>query len=118
MIEFDGLECLQHPLREGRGVIVLGPHLGNWELLGMYLATIGDLVALYEPLAFKKLIGWCIVAGSRPAANWSYVGHRQARAVCSRGRIPEFCQTRYPRMKMRVLTLPLWCALLYGLFGQ
>ena len=55
MIEFDGLECVQNPLREGRGVIVLGPHLGNWELLGMYLATIGDLVALYEPLAFKKL---------------------------------------------------------------
>ena len=55
MIEFDGLECVIAPIKEGRGVIVLGPHLGNWELLGMYLATIGDLVALYEPLAFKKL---------------------------------------------------------------
>ena len=55
MIEFDGLEYLQDPLQNGRGVIVLGPHLGNWELLGIYLATLGDLVALYEPLAFKKL---------------------------------------------------------------
>ncbi len=55
LIEVDGLECITEPLESGRGVIVLGPHLGNWELLGMHVATLGHLVALYEPLALKKL---------------------------------------------------------------
>ncbi|MEK9919058.1 MAG: lysophospholipid acyltransferase family protein [Luminiphilus sp.] len=55
LIEAEGLECIEKPLASGRGVIVLGPHLGNWELLGMHVSTLGDLVALYEPLALKKL---------------------------------------------------------------
>ena len=55
IIEVDGLECVTEPLASGRGVIVLGPHLGNWELLGMHLATLGNLVALYEPLPLQKL---------------------------------------------------------------
>jgi len=55
LIEEEGLEAVTEPLADGRGVIVLGPHLGNWELLGMHLATLGDLVALYEPLPLQKL---------------------------------------------------------------
>ena len=51
----DGLTYVTEPLATGQGVIVLGPHLGNWELLGMHLATLGDLVALYEPITLKKL---------------------------------------------------------------
>jgi KDO2-lipid IV(A) lauroyltransferase len=55
MLEVDGAESVLQPLEAGQGVIVLGPHLGNWELLGMHLATLGELVALYEPLPLKKL---------------------------------------------------------------
>lgn len=55
LLEVDGLTCVTEPLASGQGVIVLGPHLGNWELLGMHLATLGNLVALYEPIALKKL---------------------------------------------------------------
>lgn len=55
MIEVDGVQCVTEALATGQGVIVLGPHLGNWELLGMHLATLGNLVALYEPLPFRKL---------------------------------------------------------------
>ena len=35
--EADGLGCVKEPLASGQGVVVLGPHLGNWELLGMPL---------------------------------------------------------------------------------
>ena len=55
LLEVDGLSCVTEPLSSGQGVIVLGPHLGNWELLGMHLATLGKLVALYEPIPLKKL---------------------------------------------------------------
>jgi len=53
--EADGLGCVKEPLTSGQGVIALGPHLGNWELLGMHLVTLGNLVALYEPIPLKKL---------------------------------------------------------------
>jgi KDO2-lipid IV(A) lauroyltransferase len=55
LLEVDGLGWVTEPLASGQGVIVLGPHLGNWELLGMHLATLGNLVALYEPIPLKKL---------------------------------------------------------------
>ncbi len=49
VVEVEGAETLAAALATGRGVIVLGPHLGNWEMLGLHLATQGDLVALFEP---------------------------------------------------------------------
>ena len=55
LLEVDGMAYVTEPLATGQGVIVLGPHLGNWEFLGMHLATLGDLVALYEPITLKKL---------------------------------------------------------------
>ncbi|AMX01186.1 lysophospholipid acyltransferase family protein [Microbulbifer thermotolerans] len=36
-------------VEEGRGVLVLMPHTGNWEIFGMYLATLGPSTALYAP---------------------------------------------------------------------
>ncbi|EED36783.1 lipid A biosynthesis lauroyl acyltransferase [Luminiphilus syltensis NOR5-1B] len=45
----EGLEYLQEAQEQKRGVIILGPHLGNWEVLGLHLATVGETVALYEP---------------------------------------------------------------------
>jgi len=51
----NGLGCVKEPSASGQGVIVLGPHFGNWELLGMHLATLGNVLALYEPIPLKKL---------------------------------------------------------------
>ncbi len=47
--ETHGVELIIQAQREGRGVIALGPHLGNWELMGLHLATLGETVSLYEP---------------------------------------------------------------------
>ena len=55
LLEVDGLGCVTDPSASGRGETILGPHLGDWELLGMHLATMGNLVALYEPTHLKKL---------------------------------------------------------------
>jgi len=45
---------------QGRGVIVLSPHLGNWEALGRYLGRIcADITMMYQPAqlpAMDKLI--------------------------------------------------------------
>lgn len=53
--EVQGADTLRQALAEGRGVIVLGPHLGNWEVLGLHLATLGDMVALFEPPSVPEL---------------------------------------------------------------
>jgi KDO2-lipid IV(A) lauroyltransferase len=42
-------------LESGRGVVVLAPHMGNWELVGLHLATLGKTVSLYEPPKFEAL---------------------------------------------------------------
>lgn len=45
--ETHGLEWLEG--RDGRGLIVLSPHLGAWELAGLYLSTRGPTTTLYKP---------------------------------------------------------------------
>ncbi|MEA3274970.1 MAG: lysophospholipid acyltransferase family protein [Pseudomonadota bacterium] len=42
-----GGELLQR--EDGRGVIVLSPHLGAWELAGLYLSSLGPTTTLYKP---------------------------------------------------------------------
>lgn len=42
-------ECLSEALSHGKGVIVIGPHLGNWEVLGLYLSTKYPLTSMYRP---------------------------------------------------------------------
>jgi KDO2-lipid IV(A) lauroyltransferase len=41
-----GLDLLER--REGEGLIVLSPHLGAWELAGLYLSTLGPTTTLYR----------------------------------------------------------------------
>lgn len=45
--ETHGLEWLERG--QGRGLIVLSPHLGAWELAGLYLSTRGPTTTLYKP---------------------------------------------------------------------
>jgi len=45
--EVSGGELLHHD--DGRGVIVLSPHLGAWELAGLYLSSQGPTTTLYKP---------------------------------------------------------------------
>ncbi|MFC6633884.1 lysophospholipid acyltransferase family protein [Microbulbifer taiwanensis] len=42
-------QLLCEGVEENRGVLVLMPHTGNWEIFGMYLATLGPSTGLYAP---------------------------------------------------------------------
>ncbi|MEH6515628.1 MAG: lysophospholipid acyltransferase family protein [Halioglobus sp.] len=55
MLEVQGAELIEDAQREGRGVIVLAPHLGNWEMIGLHLGLLGSAVSLYEPPALAAL---------------------------------------------------------------
>ncbi len=43
-----GREHVDAALAAGRGVLIAAPHLGAWELLNLYLSTIGPLTILYR----------------------------------------------------------------------
>ena len=49
-----GVELIESAQAQGRGVILLAPHLGNWEVVGLHLGTLGQAVSLYQP---PKLAG-------------------------------------------------------------
>ena len=44
-----GRELLDQHHAQQRGIIVLAPHIGNWEVLGLFLALEYPLTALYQP---------------------------------------------------------------------
>lgn len=50
-----GDELIADALAQGRGVLVLVPHCGNWEVVGLHLAQLGPVVSLYQPPALEGL---------------------------------------------------------------
>ncbi len=47
--EVDGEELLEQARADGKGLILLAPHLGNWELAGLYFSSRYKMAALYSP---------------------------------------------------------------------
>lgn len=48
--EIEGATLLQQALADDRGLVVLGPHIGNWEVLGFYLQSLKQVTVLYQPI--------------------------------------------------------------------
>ena len=42
-------ELLDQALKNEAGLVLLLPHLGNWEIFGPYIARMTDMTALYQP---------------------------------------------------------------------
>ncbi|HSP58098.1 MAG TPA: lysophospholipid acyltransferase family protein [Halomonas sp.] len=49
ILEVHGRELLDDARADGRGVIVLAPHFGNWELLNVWLTRHFPMTIMYEP---------------------------------------------------------------------
>ena len=55
----EGLEHVRAAQAQGRGLLIAAPHLGAWELLNLYLATLAPLTILYrvpKHRAFEQLL--------------------------------------------------------------
>lgn len=55
IVEVHGREKLDTARAEGRGVIVLAPHFGNWEVLNFWLSSHFPFTAMYEPPKIASL---------------------------------------------------------------
>ena len=47
--QVQGLEYIEQLRSEGNGVIIILPHMGNWEYIGLYLAQRFPCTSLYKP---------------------------------------------------------------------
>ncbi len=47
--EIEGEELVTEALAGDRGMVLLAPHLGNWELVGLYFSSRYQMAALYSP---------------------------------------------------------------------
>ncbi|MEH6568901.1 MAG: lysophospholipid acyltransferase family protein [Halioglobus sp.] len=55
ILEVTGEELVLDAQAAGRGVILLAPHIGNWEVVGLHLGTLGSTVSLYQPPKITRL---------------------------------------------------------------
>ncbi|WP_027961534.1 lysophospholipid acyltransferase family protein [Halomonas halodenitrificans] len=55
LLAIHGRELLDEARAEGRGVIVLAPHFGNWEILNFWLSSHFPFTAMYEPPKIGEL---------------------------------------------------------------
>lgn len=51
----EGFEYYEQAKASGKGLVVLAPHHGNWELVGLYLSTLEPMAALYRPPKIEAL---------------------------------------------------------------
>jgi len=55
ILAVEGEELLRQRLAQGKGLLVLAPHHGNWEVVAPYLASVAPLTAMYQPLKSAAL---------------------------------------------------------------
>jgi Kdo2-lipid IVA lauroyltransferase/acyltransferase len=62
-------ELLLRELHSGKGLVVLAPHFGAWEYLGMYLQRFPDIAILYKPPGHPGLEKALLAKRERGGAN-------------------------------------------------
>lgn len=50
-----GEELIQQAFDKGKGIIIAAPHLGAWEMIGLYCSIKNPMTSLYRPLRMEKL---------------------------------------------------------------
>ncbi len=76
-IRFDGVEHLRAALAEGRGALLLVPHMGNFELGAMALPLLGfEVSAVARPMRNPRI--WRQVSQQRTRTGGALIQQRQA----------------------------------------
>jgi len=55
IVSIEGVDAIDEAKRIGKGVLVLVPHYGNWEILNLFLGAHCGLTALYEPARIAEI---------------------------------------------------------------
>lgn len=76
-----GEDYLQQAIKQGRGVILLTPHLGAWELAGLYVSAHYPLTALYRPPKLTGANEWIRRTRERAGGYYMPTDQRGIRAL-------------------------------------
>jgi KDO2-lipid IV(A) lauroyltransferase len=68
VVETEGLERLDRAVKDGKGLIVVTPHIGCWEIVGQYVASRVPMTAMYRPPKIRSLEPLLRAGRSRGAA--------------------------------------------------
>ena len=63
-----GEELITDPLANNQGVLLLAPHIGNWEVVGLYLGQKYPMTSMYQPQANEALDKMVMQARERSGA--------------------------------------------------
>ncbi len=58
ILSIHGEAFVQKAIAEKKGLILLSPHIGNWEVIGLELANLGELTVMYLPPKIEFLNGF------------------------------------------------------------
>ncbi|RRQ24493.1 lipid A biosynthesis acyltransferase [Guyparkeria sp. SCN-R1] len=100
MIDMPGFERIEQALSEGRGAILLGPHLGNWEFGGLMTAARVPTTVMYRPPREPTMERLLVEARSRFGASMAPAnlgGVRQALRALKRGELVAILPDQAPR---------------------
>lgn len=93
--EIEGRELFDAALAEGRGVIIVGSHVGNWEMLTLFCATLAPMVALYRAPTDEKLDAFIVESRERTGAKMvpsgSYAMRQMIRQLRQGGLVGLLC---------------------------
>ena len=58
IVAVEGLEHFQAAMADKRGTILIVPHQGNWEVLGLWVSPRSKMTSLYEPPKIPEVGNW------------------------------------------------------------
>lgn len=58
--EIEGEHLVEEVMAKGKGLVLLAPHLGNWELTGLYFSSRYKMAALYSPPHIREFEDYMI----------------------------------------------------------
>lgn len=76
----EGEEHVENALNQKKGILLLVPHYGNWEVLSLYLGKWG-YTCLYDPPRIKEIEKAMVAARSRTGGNLVPIGPPAIRAM-------------------------------------
>lgn len=69
IVSVEGEALLQEALSNDRGTILLIPHQGNWEVIGLWIAQQTAMTSLYQPAKIAALDQWIKHSREKTGAN-------------------------------------------------
>ena len=58
IVSIEGLDLFQRSILDDRGTILIIPHQGNWEVVGLWASQMQSMTSLYDPPRLAALESW------------------------------------------------------------